>query len=542
MAASEAAAGASARPAARWVDAVAGLLLLVPWLWPFASGPSASVAPWLAGASCVALLALVTGAGVSRTMLAACIVFLPLAAWRTASPLEPAALVGGLLVLGLAAGAGAGLLQRGDAQLIARSWWIAAAASTAIALLQYFALSGPLSPWVSATEAGTAYANLRQRNQFASLTALGLAALLWEARRGTRMTLLAPLAAWVGLGNAASVSRTGMVEFVLLAVLVAAWPGRSRRQAQVAACALTAYGIGVLLLPVLLAAVTGTAGESLWQRVSHPDSCAGRSVLWSNVLHLIGQRPWLGWGWGELDYGHYMTLYPGARFCDILDNAHNLPLHLAVEFGVPVALLVIGLIGWAVLRARPWREPDTHRQLAWAALAVIAVHSMLEYPLWYAPFQLACGLAIGLLWPRDVVGAQRAGVRQLAPGVLAVAIAYAAWDYTRVSQIYLPAEARLAGWRDDPLPRIRGSWLFREHALFAELTLTPLTRANARWTFELSTQMLHYSPEPRVIEKVIESALTLGRQDVVAPQLARFRAAFPKEHAQWLRERGVLKD
>lgn len=516
-------------------------LALLPWLWPFASGPSASITPWLAGAACVTLLALLTGAGVSRTMLVACVAFLPLAAWRAASALEPAALCGGLLVVGLAAGVSASLLRRGDVDLIARTWWIAAVASTAIAFLQYFALSGPLSPWISATEAGTAYANLRQRNQFASLTALGLASLLWEARRGTRMTLLAPLAAWIGLGNAASVSRTGMVEFLTLAVLVAAWPGRSRRQAQVAASALTAYGAGVLLLPLLLTAVTGISGESLWQRVSHPDSCAGRAVLWSNVLYLIGQRPWLGWGWGELDYGHYMTLYPGARFCDILDNAHNLPLHLAVEFGVPLALLVVGLVVWAVMRARPWRETDTHRQLAWAALAVIAIHSMLEYPLWYAPFQIACGLAVGLLWPRDVVGARHPGVRQLAPGVLAVAIAYAAWDYTRVSQVYLPAEERLAGYREDPLARSRGSWLFREHVQFAELTLTPLTRANARWTFDLSREMLHYSPEPRVIEKEIESALILGRQDVLTPQLARFRAAFPKEHAQWLRERG-LKD
>ena len=28
-----------------------------------------------------------------------------------------------------------------------------------------------------------------------------------------------------------------------------------------------------------------------------------------------------------MDYAHFVTLYPGERFCDILDNAHNLPLH-----------------------------------------------------------------------------------------------------------------------------------------------------------------------------------------------------------------------
>jgi O-antigen ligase len=520
-----------------WILA-AGAFLLIPWLWPFAGGPSASVLPWLAGAACTVMLVLMTTAGVNRSFLAAIVVFLPLAAWHAVSPLEPAALAGSLLLVALAAGVGASLVESGDAVLIARCWWIAAAISTAIALLQFFDVAGSFAPWISPTEAGTAYGNLRQRNQFASLTAIGFAALLWEARRGTSLGVLVPLAAWIGLGNAASVSRTGLVEFAGLAMLMAIWPGRSRRQAQVAASALTAYGVGVLVLPQLLEMATGLSGESLWQRVSHPDSCAGRSVLWSNVAHLIGERPLLGWGWGELDFGHYMTLYPGKRFCDILDNAHNLPLHLAVEFGLPVAVVVVLLVMWAVLRARPWKEADTNRQLAWAALAVIGVHSMLEYPLWYSPFQIAFGLAIGIVWPHEVIGARRVGLRMVAPGVLAIAVIYATLDYARVMQIYLPPEERMASFRDDPLSRIRNSWLFAEHAQFAELTLTPLTRADAQAMFDVSGEMLHYSPEPRVIEKRIESALLLGRMDVVREQVQRYRAAFPKDHALWAREHG----
>lgn len=487
------------------------------------------------------MLAVMTTPGVNRSFLASLVIFLPLAAWHAISPLEPAALAGALLVIALAAGVGASLVESGDAWLIARCWWIVAAISTAMALLQFFELAGSFAPWISPTEAGTAYGNLRQRNQFASLTAIGLAALLWEARRGTSLFVLVPIAAWLGLGNAASVSRTGLVEFIGLAILMAIWPGRSRRQAQVAASALAAYGIGVLVLPQLLEMVTGSSGESLWQRVSHPDSCAGRAVLWSNVVHLIHERPWLGWGWGELDFGHYMTLYPGKRFCDILDNAHNLPLHLAVEFGLPVAVAVAALVAWAVLRARPWSEADTNRQLAWAVLAVIGVHSMLEYPLWYSPFQIAFGIAVGIVWPREVIGARREGVRMVAPAVLAIAVIYASFDYMRVMQIYLPAEERMPAYRDDPLSRIRQSWLFSEHAQFAELTLTPLTRANAAATFSQSGDMLHYSPEPRVIEKRIESALILGRMDEVREQVERYRAAFPKDHALWAREHGVKR-
>jgi hypothetical protein len=47
--------------------------------------------------------------------------------------------------------------------------------------------------------------------------------------------------------------------------------------------------------------------------------------------------------------------------------------------------------------------------------------------------------------------------------------------------------------------------------------------------------LLHYSPEPRIIEKVIESAVMLGRDEEAMAHLARYRAAFPKEHAAWTR-------
>ena len=73
------------------------------------------------------------------------------------------------------------------------------------------------------------------------------------------------------------------------------------------------------------------------------------------VLHLIAQKPWTGWGWGELKYAHYMASYPGERFCDILGNAHNLPLHLAVTLGLPLALAACAGLLTLLWRAHPWR-------------------------------------------------------------------------------------------------------------------------------------------------------------------------------------------
>jgi hypothetical protein len=273
--------------------------------------------------------------------------------------------------------------------------------------------------------------------------------------------------------------------------------------------------------------------------------CTSRITLWSNVLHLIAQKPWFGWGWGELDYAHFITLYPGERFCEILDNAHNLPLHLAVELGIPAAAAFCGMCVWLVWRNKPWAENDPTRQMAWGVLAVIGLHSMLEYPLWYGPFQLAVVLCIWLLWRNPEAGREADRTSQLqgpsvtraATGIAAVTLlalcAYVAWDYWRISQIYLPPTARHAAYRADTLAKVQGSRLFRDQVQFAELTLTPLDEDNAVHIHALATAMLHFSPEPRVVEKVIESAVMLHLDDEALFYLQRYKAAFPTQHARW---------
>ena len=78
----------------------------------------------------------------------------------------------------------------------------------------------------------------------------------------------------------------------------------------------------------------------------------------------------------------------------------------------------------------------------------------------------------------------------------------------------------------------------RDRVRFAELTTTDLTRANAEHVFTLSEQMLHFSPEPRVVEKLIESAVMLGRDDEALFYLQRYKAAFPQAHARWANPSG----
>lgn len=502
---------------------ISAVFVASPWLNPFSPGPTPAVAPFLFSWLCAAFL------------------------WAT------------LLILN------AKNRTAGATRAVAWGWLFAAVASAVIGLLQYFGATAWADLWLNHTRVGEAYGNLRQRNQFATLVNIGLAVLLWwtttlrhtvnipflSIKSRWKTALLLSTAVLLGAANAASSSRTGLFQLVLLSALTWVWQRqtaiephhRLRPVYLVLLAALLAYGAATIALPLLAGLDPFASGA--WARLRTGDAlCSSRLTLWSNVLHLIAQKPWLGWGWGELDYAHFITLYPGARFCDILDNAHNLPLHLAVELGLPIAISACGTALWLVWRARPWYELDATRQLAWAVLAVIALHSLLEYPLWYGPFQIAALLSIWLLWhpPQRLHAPQSAKpfgnlnlYLKALPALLVIAFCtYAAWNYQLVSQIYLQPTARMADYRDDTMKKLGTVALFQDQVRFAELTTTELDAQNASEVHTLALDMLHFSPEARVVELVLESSKLLGRTAEVSFFTLRYQAAFPDAYANWV--------
>lgn len=512
------------------------VLLALPWLNPFAPGPSPAFVPWLTGAACgLALWALTRPRG-ARIPRAAALALLPaLAAVVQPSHAADWMLLSGSLLLILLHAAAARSLRTG--------WMLgllaAAALSAIMALAQAFGLAAPLWPWISGAQIGEAYGNLRQPNQFGSLCWLGIAVLLWGRPR-LKPALAWALALLLGLAAAASASRTAAGHALLLGLLLALWPGADRRRAAgIWGVAVAAFVAGALLLPTVIQAATGTApARSLLTRIAEGAAdCSSRRVLWENVLYLIAQRPWAGWGWGELDFAHFWALYPQTRFCFILDNAHNLPLHMAVEFGLPAAgIALAGAALWVVGR-RPWAACPADHRLAWAMLAIIGLHSLLEYPLWYAPFQAAAGCALGLLW-RDP--ASRSGdTRQWSLAghglvlVLAGVLAWCTWDYGRVSQAYRAPEQRWPSMRDDPAGRMAGNWLFGQQARFAQLWSVEVMPSNAARVYPQTMELLHYSPEPRVIEQAIAAARLSGHGTDADAIEQRYRLAFPERWAAW---------
>ena len=554
------------------------LCLVLPWLNPFTSSPSTGVVPlllsWMLSA-CALLLVVdlpvnpvrratrgwALAGGVWLVGLVASVLWVP--------EVVDAALTSGLLAtlvtlwVMVAVGRRVALQSNPLLPWVAAAWLLAAGVSSVLGVLQYLDLAHDLAPWVNQPVRGDAFANLRQRNQFASLTSIGLVTLLvWVAARlpqaVSKQSLWCRAWPWLVLnllaaGVACSLSRTGALQWVVVGLLSALWAwrqtrGQKHRQTQLLYMALAApflVALWSVWMPMLAAYITGSQGASMILRVAGQAQdygmCASRRVLWSNMLNLALQRPWLGWGWGEADLAHFMTAYSGPRFCDLVDNAHDLPLHLAVEFGLPFAGLsvVLGLV-WIVLR-QPWRETSVWRLMAWGVLLVVGLHSLLEYPMWYGPFQMAVGLSLGLVWAmplparRDMDGTQadrpawqsmiavpslaieptpqtcrQQNIGLVVCSLLFLGCLYAAWDYNRVAQIYRPAASRDAPYRDNPMGHAKQSWLFRNQADFADLTTRNVTAENAADTYALALRVMHYSPEARVVQKAMDSAKLLG--------------------------------
>ncbi len=128
-------------------------------------------------------------------------------------------------------------------------------------------------------------------------------------------------------------------------------------------------------------------------------SGSARLQIWYDSWRIAMQSPWLGIGVGQTRWQSFMLLdTPTANaFKHAFEHAHNVFLHLLTEMGV-LALLIalVAIVEW--VRGFKWHALNLETWWLIALLAIIGMHSQLEYPLWYAFF---LGVAAFLLGAGD---------------------------------------------------------------------------------------------------------------------------------------------
>ncbi|KQY85394.1 PglL family O-oligosaccharyltransferase [Pelomonas sp. Root1444] len=353
-----------------------------------------------------------------------------------------AIIAAGLAVLLLAQGLPASARQRA-AEALCSGLLIAGLASVAISLVQVFApqlADGNVIARYGIP--GRAAGNLRQPNHLASLMMwAAVAAVFITEKRGWRAAL-APLLFACVFTIVLSASRTGYAGIAMLAL----WGVVDRRLSRGARRALLATPLMLGASWWLMSLWSAGSGHAFGaaSRLAEGAGSPSRLAILRDAWQLTLANPWLGVGWGEFNFAWSLTPFP-KRPIAFFDHTHNLPSQLAVELGLPWAGAVLALLGWALCNA--WRgtlAQDDDAPMRRAALMIvltIGLHSLVEYPLWYAYFLLPACFALGLALPAEGAAKPASiGPWPWIGGLLIVGSLYAVWDYSRIVAIYAPSE------------------------------------------------------------------------------------------------------
>lgn len=246
------------------------------------------------------------------------------------------------------------------------------------------------------------FANVAQPNQLALLQCFGLASIWWllQAKRLTGFCALAfsLVLLW---GLALTQSRIAWIILPVFALLV--WfrvIGELPIRRTVLLLLLIVY-IGFVWFLPSIAEVLGFSSASISERVGGRSE---RSGLLQQAWFMIKQHPWLGVGWFGFGAEQVKIAadFPSTIYAE---HSHNLVLNLMAELGVPAALLIFSALLYWFYQTCVARAAAKNNQIAFGILSLIAVgvHSMVEFPLWYAYVLLPMAVLMGMLhqmrWP-----------------------------------------------------------------------------------------------------------------------------------------------
>jgi O-antigen ligase len=347
------------------------------------------------------------------------------------------ALVLSIYIIGCIVSLALGMAVSGNQRTYTALAWtllVSAFLSGALALVQIFDVWESF-PWINRmAQQRRPGGNLGQPNQLATLLLMGLASLvfLFETKKlGRVASVLLALSLLVGL--AISESRTGILSFFVLAI----WWFAKRKTInfKLSPWLVMLAGTGFLFLfwrwPVLMDEIlqSGDIGAKV------NTGLGGRWLVWPQLFEAIWQRPWFGWGFGQVSTAHNAVV-DGYASSEPFTYAHNILLDIALGVGIPVAVL-FGVMSMVWL----WRRLKSARTLVpWYCLAIVlpvAMHSLLEFPFAYAYFLLPVMFSLGALEGlAGIKPAIRLGVKTVAAILLGstVIMAWSVVEYVSIEE------------------------------------------------------------------------------------------------------------
>jgi O-antigen ligase len=218
------------------------------------------------------------------------------------------------------------------------------------------------------------------KSVFGTVLVLGFQIYAWRA-------LFEPKRRWLHVGIAVAMmatcflarSSTGFIAMSLSLLLLAILAIRRSELRMRFLPELAFWGllvIALLILPIILTSLVHLLGKDI--------SLTGRIPLWHSLMPFIADRPWFGYGYGTF----WVAGSPQMVLVQRLNpwnppDAHNAYIGVALELGLPGAIIATGVLLSVIFRAY---RTSRSTGLGWPAFLfafafVYAITNMVETPL-----------------------------------------------------------------------------------------------------------------------------------------------------------------
>ena len=432
---------------------------------------------------------------------------------------------------------------------------IGAELSALIGVLQHYRWNTPLNPVIVMKVSSSVFGNLAQPNHFANYIALGLVSLgLLHQRQRLKAGYVAALAAPLLFVMTLSGSRSSWLYLLMMTGLAWWWAHRDAAQRPLLRYSLLLIaGFGVMHLVVQLPFMAGADSSiNTMQRLFGGDGMGSiRLYLWREAGLMFMQSPWLGVGFGQFAWHHFQLLpmLQQGNITGLYNNAHNLVFQLAAEAGITGLLVLFGSLGVWFYGLRRATQSAAH-WWGYAALGVLAIHSLLEYPLWYTYFVAVAAVLLGALDETRYRLELRNVGRMSVVAILLLGLMMLAQLLSGYHQLERTLAIRPASAADhsalertrDGLVAVHGGSLLSPYAELFMSSLIEVKEEHLKEKLELNTRVMRFSPIGAVAYRQVLLLAQAGQQEQAKAMLEQAIWSYPGDFAGARRQMAELAE
>jgi len=369
------------------------------------------------------------------------------------------------------------------------------------------------------------------------LASIGLLYIRWSMRAWQVALLVAPLLFVLVLSG----SRGTWLYLIFMAGMSYLWQRNDKSYLPLlkySVALLVGFALMHWVVQIPWLAGSSTKVTSLERMFGEVGSGSIRLHLWKEALLIFTNSPLLGAGFGQFAWQHFL-LGPELQNISITglyNNAHNVVMQLAAETGLAGLIVLFGTLGlWF------WHARREHRTIylwwGYSVLAVLGIHALLEYPLWYGYFIGIAAVTLGMMETKtyrlELRGLGRLSVAMmLLLGALSLTQLFQGYKKLELSLKLRPMSSNDASYT----PRLRDSLVeVYDYALlrpYAELFMTGMIEPSADHLAEKMTmneRAMRFVPIAPVVYRQAWLLALADRQEDAKGQLKQALWSYPND-------------